>query len=500
MNDEQMQSLLDMRYRDLELPRPKVQDGVANVMAQVPRTRQQGRWWPLPAFDRPVSTFSGRMLAPAPIPATDGRTSPRGSTVFSAVKFVAAAVIVALFGGFLLAGLFTTQQDDQTAPAAVTESPPPTTTEDLLSGMVAEEVEPGVHRIVNDGVRDLAQPFLRTSSGAAVLVDDAGAVWRSTYIGDDFLRRRYVRIGTEQEVVVGPYDADYADRPFAALAFMAGVDGRLSTAQSDWLDWLDREPNVREDFRLDGDVSIGAQDDGTVWLFESGDGGLVRLSPDGVPENMNWRRVHDGYASDLMVTPDGEVWLLGSPEWGDTSYDALLRFDGSHWEDVPAPDEVLPADAGVRFDVGADGTLWTTADAGSPPHRHLARYDGADWTIFGEAEGVRPWGGQRVGVYGAPIDMLRVAPDGSTWVNVAHPDPGPDDLLCDGLGRFDGLTWASYLPGRCILDYDFAPGGAVWVVAENEGSPDEYTAPDSPVHTYIITPEALAASSPADEG
>ena len=48
-----------------------------------------------------------------------------GFTMFSAVKFVAAAAIVALFGGFLLAGILTTQQDGEVLPAAVTESPSP---------------------------------------------------------------------------------------------------------------------------------------------------------------------------------------------------------------------------------------------------------------------------------------------------------------------------------------------------------------------------------------
>ena len=36
--------------------------------------------------------------------------------MFSAVKFIAAGVIVALFGGFLLAGVLTTQQGDEVAP------------------------------------------------------------------------------------------------------------------------------------------------------------------------------------------------------------------------------------------------------------------------------------------------------------------------------------------------------------------------------------------------
>jgi hypothetical protein len=68
-----------------------------------------------------------------------------GFHMFSALKFVAAGVIVALFGGVLLAGILTTQPGDELAPAAVTETPSPTTTEGPLScgeglGMVTLEV------------------------------------------------------------------------------------------------------------------------------------------------------------------------------------------------------------------------------------------------------------------------------------------------------------------------------------------------------------------------
>ena len=130
-----------------------------------------------------------------------------------------------------------------------------------------------------------------------------------------------------------------------------------------------------------------------------------------------------------------------------------------------------------------------------PPYQHLARYDGSTWTIFGAAEGVRPWGGHRVGVYGMPIDMLRVAPDGSAWVNVADPDAGPESLECGGLGRFDGTTWASYLPGTCVVDYGFTPDGSAWVAAVYEDSiPETFQAPDRVVDTYVITPEAVAAA------
>ena len=48
--------------------------------------------------------------------------------MFSTVKFVAVAAIVALFGGFLLTGALTTQQGEELVPAAVTASPSPVTT------------------------------------------------------------------------------------------------------------------------------------------------------------------------------------------------------------------------------------------------------------------------------------------------------------------------------------------------------------------------------------
>jgi hypothetical protein len=59
----------------------------------------------------------------------------RGYTMFSAFKFIAAAVIVALFGGFLVAGVLTTPQDGEVAPATVTESPSPMATGESTSGV-----------------------------------------------------------------------------------------------------------------------------------------------------------------------------------------------------------------------------------------------------------------------------------------------------------------------------------------------------------------------------
>ena len=90
------------------------------------------------AFERQVQRRVHRFVGPAR-PVDDlavfesitvaNRQKGWGFTMFSALKFVVASVIVALFGGFLLAGILTTQQDGEVLPAAVTGSPSPMTTE-----------------------------------------------------------------------------------------------------------------------------------------------------------------------------------------------------------------------------------------------------------------------------------------------------------------------------------------------------------------------------------
>ncbi len=54
-----------------------------------------------------------------------GATTPteRGFSMSSALKFIVAAAIVALFGGFLIAGVIGTRQAEDTGPAAATSRP-----------------------------------------------------------------------------------------------------------------------------------------------------------------------------------------------------------------------------------------------------------------------------------------------------------------------------------------------------------------------------------------
>jgi len=109
---------------------PDAGHSTRQVMDQVPQIRQRGRWWPLPSLQGPFTPepgFPETILTPESVPSTSGPVPARGFTMFSTVKFVAVAAIVALFGGFLLTGALTTQQGDELVPAAVTASPSPAT-------------------------------------------------------------------------------------------------------------------------------------------------------------------------------------------------------------------------------------------------------------------------------------------------------------------------------------------------------------------------------------
>ncbi len=239
MSDERMQPVLDAWFREREVAPRDIHAGVDRVMVDVPRTRQQGRWWPLLAFDSPrLTALPSPELARVATPATNRPTSARGFTMFSALKFIAASAIVALFGGFLIAGVLTTPQGDDMAPAAVTASPSPMTTEELLSGMVTEEVQPGVLRVVNDGVRDLA-----SVEADDIVAGDDGGIWlRAEYenlrLGSDGSHQRPLGLGPEDHVFEVATDGtmwaipNYPGYPMLRVgAGFRSTDGEVWTSQ-----------------------------------------------------------------------------------------------------------------------------------------------------------------------------------------------------------------------------------------------------------------------------
>lgn len=130
---------------------------------------------------RPVDDAA--ILAAVTAAATSRRRLP---SMLSATRLVVAGSIVALFGGFLAAGLLSRPGDVAQAPAAT--SPSPAASDGPLAGMIVEEVEPGVVRIVDDGAGhdlDEQHPTMRYDMDDIVVAAD-GTVWlRSSYSGTD---------------------------------------------------------------------------------------------------------------------------------------------------------------------------------------------------------------------------------------------------------------------------------------------------------------------------
>ncbi len=411
-----------------------------------------------------------------------------GFTMFSALKFVAASVIVALFGGFLIAGILTTPADDRTAPAAVTASPSPMTTDELLAGMVTEEVEPGVLRVINDGVRDLSSRDIGFRSQWVDITPD-GDVWLSSQLS-------MYRLGDETTIPVPddfgwPYLDVGPDGSLWAIApeYIQSFDGEM---------WTERSERTGDDLLL-GSLAIGP--DGTVWVAASDRDkycpqnladcfgtDLMRLEDDGSLTTIDdWADVYEGDVAydELAVSPDGDVWLIGMVRWDGPEAEALLRFDGDAWEVIPGPEGFLNHLLGNSLDIGPDGTLWVhTRDPEGDDWNGagLARFDDPGWTAFTEVDGVQDWGGESL----PATDLLEVAPDGSLWMNGAR-----DGDACGGLAHYDGTTWTSYLGDSCIHDLAIAPDGSVWVRATRYGM-DRVAL--GGVNTYVIRPEAGATT------
>ena len=447
------------------------------------------------AFERQLSGEIGDLMGPVH-PVDDlaifesvtaaSRSQRWGFTMFSALKFATAGAIVALFGGFLLVGILSAPQDGNVLPAAVTESPSPMTTEELLSGMVTEEVEPGVFRVVNDGVRDLTYPLGGWDySGFMVDVTPDGSVWLSVDEGEHDL----FRLGEEQ-VFEDPWTRLWfrGVAPDGSLWGLGEVpDDRWGISSFDGEEWTVRATMT------DIAVTLAVGPDGTVWVVaEDGDkycpdieGGdcpgivLLRLEDDDSLTTMDWSDVYDGDADwlQLAVSPDGDVWLVGTQRAYYPRAEVLLRFDGEGWEAIPGPEGWNPVGVGRYLEVGSDGTLWVKTDA----RGGLARFDDPGWTTFTEADGLMEWGVEG----GSFADMLNVAADGSLWLLGSPTDPLPG---CGGVTHFDGTTWTSYLVETCMHDFAIAPDGSVWLGANAYGDGA------SLLHLYVITPEAVAGT------
>ncbi len=108
--------------------------------------------------------------------------------------------------------------------------------------------------------------------------------------------------------------------------------------------------------------------------------------------------------------------------------------------------------------------------------------------MFSPEDGVPRAGGFFSGM-GAP-GLMEAAPDGRLWLT-PEGDWQRANTDCDGVTSFDGQTWTGFLSGECIYGLDAAEDGTLWLLA---GRPERDGDRPGDSHTYVITPEAVAAT------
>jgi hypothetical protein len=128
MNDDRLTTALGSFYKGTAPTPPDPELGLERVMTRVRKTRQRGRWWPLPIFGRAPampSAIPDPEYRSTPIPATNGHSptvTGRTQSMFSPVKAITAgALVFAIGGAFLVAQPF---QQQSSVPGAETDAEP----------------------------------------------------------------------------------------------------------------------------------------------------------------------------------------------------------------------------------------------------------------------------------------------------------------------------------------------------------------------------------------
>jgi len=419
--------------------------------------------------------------------------------MFSATKFVVAGAIVALFGGFLLTGVLTQPPSDEPLPPAAasasatteaepsdaaTSEPEPTTEEqaadttspDLLPGvdLFTEEVEPGVYRVVSDGVRELEWPATQDTSLIAGL-DGSVLVAENPGKGQDrgcHGRCTAIRLGAPKTIKwskepLGPPgrkgSEDWALSPVGIAA-----DGttyarvwRPGNGVADLRSWNGSDWEILRKRNNGGVHWTWFDENGDLWAewTASSDNGVRtgRLTADG------WDPVIKGppvdQADGISLGGDGLPYLLRN--------DQILPLgpDG--------PGE--PLAIGVpSIELRGSGYSWLSLDI-----------DGSLWVVNGSEGELHRYDGSRTDTFDIQhqyndgyLTWFKGDPNGGVWMATDGYHPA------QGVSHFDGEAWTQFLDGSHIDGMAVAPDGNVWVLTAT---------PDQPkAHLYVITPEAVA--------
>jgi len=396
-------------------------------------------------------------------------TSARNSILLALGMGLLAGLLAAL-GLVLLPG---------SATMAATEA----TTPDLLPGvdLVTEEIEPGVFRVIGDGVRELSHDveFREFNEWAP-----PGWMYRHN-------ARQSADISANQSGI-------WLRRPEGIVHL--GEEGLV---------WSPKPGNMTPEFDVAADGTIYQRQQGRVlkegaWTpVRPRLPGLVLSDAHGLliaPDGTRWLRGTDGQRRGTrrprLARHDEDGWArVGSPpipperaqekppdrigDWGVTADGVLYvqrerdvqRFDGSRWETLERPGGAIH-----QLIVGADGTVWAS-------HRdadRLTRFDGDEWTAYDVPPHLRLEG----------LDHAAVGLDGAYWYT-----PVGDPMTtggCDGVIRTNGPATDHFLQGLCVYDIAIGPGGGLW--AEATTWTGDYQNPESigPLEMYLIAPGADA--------
>jgi ligand-binding sensor domain-containing protein len=417
--------------------------------------------------------------------------------MFSAVKLVAAAAIVALFGGFLLAGILSMPEDDVPVPAIEGESPVATGFEILT--MVVGEV--GTLGVDGQGVlwsHEQSQPgrlvrFVPGTDGAKTwsIEDDRAfgmvtaiapsvgpGVW---LVGPDQLRlfdgERFVEVVEAPETITLAVEA-----PDAAL-WVATESGNV--LRWDGSDWEDLGTGGADPPITDEEIdALTVDSSGRPWIGLDGnplDGVSVR-------DGSDWTTYDTSHAAPLTAVnsitehPDGSIWVA--------TESGLARFDGSAWTDV------TPGGSGTSDLTSVlatpDGNVWVGRAGRGSSGFGVWRFDGSAWVEYGSDDGLsasEPLGsvplasvGDRV--YVATHSGAYVFMDGrweSAWELSIDQFGRCCELLAvdgdqlwvggEGLWHYEGGSWTPDLldehPTRPVHDLTLASDGTIWAAASD---------------------------------
>jgi hypothetical protein len=385
-------------------------------------------------------------------PIRTGRAQPGGTRpMFTAIRLTVAIAIASLSAGALL---FSAAGGPSPAPVA-SPSPSPWAPP---AGWVTEEIEPGVFRVLSDGIRTVSPAGDGASHELAIGTD--GSIWIATTTHDqagEDTSATLVRLGDATTYPFfatpnwNPGNLSLQVAPDGSPWVLARVLARLTP--SGWV-IARKRPSGRYDVAPDG----------TVWM--AGDS-VIRLTPSGWAEDPIGVDLASALGVDPEVVgrrevkrfeaaPDGSVWVGLAVRYRDPSPNEdgfghlLLRFDGVTWS-VIDPMGIGSYFDMATFDIGADGTAWVYLDTGDETDPHLARLSDGEWSVFTSDDGVGI-----IGDRGNVRGLLAVAPDGKAWMRDGY-------FGCQGVRSFDGSAWRHHLDGICVGDLDIAPDGTVWV-------------------------------------